>query len=173
MVSGSLSQGQASASNSPALGSMTSSTHNDSDDERYLPEQDGSGAEPGDSWDEGEGMATPMLPEAAMMPDGAADLCLLPEAQDGMLPRDIQRKTAYYDYTAEKALSQADSKLFYQRSQLESQKPGGSNWGNTQFSPTGSPVVQSKNISSVLENEHSGIPSRAGSTSSMKNYAPS
>ena len=40
---------------------------------------------------------------------------------DGLLPRDKQRKTAYYDYTSEKTLSHADAKLFYQRHQLEQQ----------------------------------------------------
>ncbi|KAG9233325.1 hypothetical protein BJ875DRAFT_378876 [Amylocarpus encephaloides] len=64
--------------------------------------------------------------------------------QEGMLPRDIQQRTAYYDYTAEKQLSHADAKLFYQRSQLEAQKTGGSNWGHSQSSPQGSPVLASR-----------------------------
>jgi hypothetical protein len=81
-----------------------------------------------------------MLPEAALLPDGTPDISPS-EGEDGMLPRDKQRKTAYYDYAAEKQLSQADAKLFYQRSQLESQKAGGSNWGNSQHSPEGSPVI--------------------------------
>ncbi|KAH0564931.1 putative zinc finger protein [Trichoglossum hirsutum] len=37
----------------------------------------------------------------------------------GLLPRDQQRKTPYYDYTAEKRMSHADTKLFYQQSQLD------------------------------------------------------
>ena len=41
----------------------------------------------------------------------------------GLLPRDKQRKTAYYDYASEKSLSHADAKLFYQRHQLEQQVP--------------------------------------------------
>jgi AMP deaminase len=38
----------------------------------------------------------------------------------GLLPRDKQRKTAYYDYVSEKSMSHAEAKMFYQRHQLES-----------------------------------------------------
>jgi AMP deaminase len=38
---------------------------------------------------------------------------------DGPLPRDLQERTAFYDYASEKSLSLADSKLFYQRRQLD------------------------------------------------------
>jgi len=79
-----------------------------------------------------------MLPESALVPESTPDT---PD-EDGMLPRDIQRKTAYYDYAAEKSLSQADAKLFYQRSQLEAQKTGGSNWGASESSQYGSPILQ-------------------------------
>jgi AMP deaminase len=41
------------------------------------------------------------------------------DAERGPLPRDLQRKTAFYDYAADKQMSHADSKLFYQRSQFE------------------------------------------------------
>ncbi|KAI9848494.1 MAG: AMP deaminase [Thelocarpon superellum] len=41
------------------------------------------------------------------------------------LARDRQRKTAYYDYAAEKQMSHADAKLFYQQSQIEAQNPPG------------------------------------------------
>jgi AMP deaminase len=37
-----------------------------------------------------------------------------------LLPRDKQRKTAYYDYASEKYMSHAEAKMFYQRHQLES-----------------------------------------------------
>ncbi|KAH8794493.1 hypothetical protein F5882DRAFT_288836 [Hyaloscypha sp. PMI_1271] len=86
--------------------------------------------------------------------------------QDGMLPRDIQRKTAYYDYAAEKQLSQADAKLFYQRSQLEAQKTGGSNWGNSQSSPQGSPVLVPRSFSNVFDAEQAEM-RRSGSVKSM------
>lgn len=50
--------------------------------------------------------------------------------EEGPLPRDREAKTAYYDYTVEKQMTQADSKLFYQRNKLEGQKSGGSSWEN-------------------------------------------
>lgn len=99
-----------------------------------------------------------MLPEAALMPDSTPDTSPS-ENENGMLPRDKQRKTAYYDYAAEKQLSQADAKLFYQRSQLEAQKTGGSNWGNSQQSPEGSPVISGipRTFSSTFEAEQAGL----------------
>ena len=39
----------------------------------------------------------------------------------GMLPRDKQRRTAFYDYTAEKQVSHTEAKQFYQRHQMETQ----------------------------------------------------
>jgi AMP deaminase len=109
-----------------------------------------------------------MLPEAALMPDGTPDMSPS-ENEDGMLPRDKQRKTAYYDYAAEKQLSQADAKLFYQRSQLEAQKTGGSNWGNSQHSPEGSPVTVPRTYSSTLEAEQVGL-RKSGSIHSMHSH---
>ena len=109
-----------------------------------------------------------MLPEAALQPDGTPDTSPS-ENESGMLPRDKQRKTAYYDYAAEKQLSQADAKLFYQRSQLEAQKTGGSNWGNSQQSPEGSPVISGayRPYSSNFEAEQAGI-QRTSSINSMQ-----
>jgi len=80
-----------------------------------------------------------------------------------MLPRDVQLKTAYYDYAAEKQLSQADAKLFYQRSQLEAQKTGGSasvsarDW-NAENSEggMGSPMLSARERESVVEREQRG-----------------
>lgn len=43
---------------------------------------------------------------------------------DGILPRDKQRRTAFYDYTAEKQMSHTEAKQFYQRHQLETQHGG-------------------------------------------------
>lgn len=57
---------------------------------------------------------------------------------DGMLPRDKQRRTAFYDYTAEKQMSHTEAKQFYQRHQLETQH-GGSQAGDTY-----SPAVRAK-----------------------------
>ena len=120
-----------------------------------------------ESWDERYEMDRDMLPEAALNPDGNPEANTPTATQEGMLPRDMQRKTAYYDYAAEKQLSQADAKLFYQRSQLEAQKTGGSNWGNSQNSPHGSPVIVSRSFSSAFEADHTGV-RRSGSVNSMK-----
>jgi AMP deaminase len=51
------------------------------------------------------------------------------EEDDGMLPRDKQRRTAFYDYTAEKQMSHTEAKQFYQRHQWETQH-GGSQAGD-------------------------------------------
>lgn len=40
-------------------------------------------------------------------------------AAGGLLPRDQQTRTAFYDYASEKSLSHAEAKLFYQRHQIE------------------------------------------------------
>ncbi|KAI0531606.1 hypothetical protein GGR58DRAFT_493041 [Xylaria digitata] len=42
-----------------------------------------------------------------------------PALENGMLPRDVPRKTTYYDPVAERQESQTDAKLFYQRSQRD------------------------------------------------------
>ncbi|KAH6670702.1 hypothetical protein B0J14DRAFT_640687 [Halenospora varia] len=113
-----------------------------------------------------------MLPEAAIG-DDTPENKTPPDGEEGMLPRDVQRKTAYYDYTAEKQLSQADAKLFYQRSQLEAQKTGGSgsNWGNT---PHGSPTLipRSASYGHGFEGGQSGI-RRSDSTRSAQSLAQS
>lgn len=121
-----------------------------------------------ESWDEREERPKghTMLPEAALVPDGTPQGST-PEEQEGMLARDKQKKTAYYDYMAEKQLSQADAKLFYQQSQLEAQKTGGSNWGNSQQSQQGSPVIVPRSFSSVFEAEQANR-RRSGSLTSMK-----
>ncbi|RYP23965.1 hypothetical protein DL765_000851 [Monosporascus sp. GIB2] len=56
--------------------------------------------------------------------------------QDGMLPRDLPRKTTFYDAVAERQMTQTDAKLFYQRSQLDQLKTEGS-----QTTPHGSPGI--------------------------------
>jgi AMP deaminase len=164
---GALSQGQDSESSSPRLGSARQMHLNDgSEEEDFRQERDNSEAGSEESWDiKGDGDSA-MLPQAALMPDGTPDLSNPSESQDGMLPRDVQKRTAYYDYAAEKQLSQADAKLFYQRSQLEAQKTGGSNWGNSQTSPHGSPIMIPRNLSNVFESDNLGM-RRSGSVNSM------
>jgi AMP deaminase len=40
--------------------------------------------------------------------------------EEGLLPRDKQRRTAYYDYTSEKQMSHQEAKQFYQKHKLDS-----------------------------------------------------
>lgn len=120
-----------------------------------------------DSWNGREDKEDGLLPEAAIMAEETPATSTPSETQEGMLPRDIQRKTAYYDYAAEKQLSQADAKLFYQVSQLEAQKTGGSSKGAPLSSPRGSPVLVPRSLSSFFEAEQAGL-RRSGSINSMK-----
>jgi AMP deaminase len=60
------------------------------------------------------------------------------EDTTGMLPRDKQRRTAFYDYTAEKQMSHTEAKQFYQRHQLETQ------YGGSQAGDTYSPAMRAK-----------------------------
>jgi AMP deaminase len=122
------------------------------DEESYPKAGDNDGASSEESWDDGRDNRGSILPAAALMTDPQTSGEITPDsAHDGMLARDIQRKTAYYDYTAEKQLSQADAKLFYQRSQLEAQRTGGSNW-DSQQSPQGSPVMTGAKSVSTMSN---------------------
>lgn len=73
--------------------------------------------------------------------DGSSGV-VTPAEQDGMLPRDRVRKTAYYDHAAEMQLSQADMKLFYQRSQLDARNSGDA--GATDGSFTSSPLIHAQ-----------------------------
>ncbi|KAK3394050.1 hypothetical protein B0H63DRAFT_459817 [Podospora didyma] len=60
------------------------------------------------------------------------------DMQEGMLPRDLPRKTAFYDLVAERQMTQTDSKLFYQRSQAETRSQIST---HTQITPQGSPSM--------------------------------
>ncbi|RAL66407.1 hypothetical protein DID88_006098 [Monilinia fructigena] len=78
---------------------------------------------------------------------------MLPEAA---LPSD-ETPAIETPMTQKKAMSQADSKLFFQRSQLEGQKAGGSsNWGNSQKSAAPSPVLKPRSFSNILDAENAG-----------------
>jgi AMP deaminase len=87
--------------------------------------------------------------------DTAAD-----NTAEGMLPRDVPKRTAFYDPVAERQMTQTDAKLFYQRSQ---QRGESSHWGQLQVTPQGSPVIstgQSKLHEHFLS--RNGTPSVAG-----------
>ncbi|KAH9878985.1 putative zinc finger protein [Plenodomus biglobosus] len=89
---------------------------------------------------------------------------LMEEDDDGMLPRDKQRRTAFYDYTAEKQMSHTEAKQFYQRHQLETQH-GGSQAGDT-YSP--SPALRAKTFPASMATEGLDFLSRADSIRSRK-----
>ncbi|KAI0398408.1 hypothetical protein F5Y17DRAFT_410377 [Xylariaceae sp. FL0594] len=64
--------------------------------------------------------------------------------EDGMLPRDVPRKTTFYDPVAERQLSQTDAKLFYQRSQqLETLRFESGSRSQTHDTPQSSPLLAS------------------------------
>lgn len=71
--------------------------------------------------------------------------------EDGMLPRDVPRKTTFYDPVAERQMSQTDAKLFYQRSQqLDTLKVEPGSRSQTHATPHSSPPLPS------LPNEGAG-----------------
>jgi AMP deaminase len=74
-----------------------------------------------------------VAPGSAAAPAPHAPAASPPADHDGMLPRDKQRRTAFYDYTAEKQMSHTEAKQFYQRHQWETQH-GGSQHGDA-YSP--------------------------------------
>ncbi len=171
---GYVSQIEALESNSPRLGSSRVACQDpiSEDEEPYhqLNDHDEAGSDESlDDIQDGKGS----LPPTAILGEGggtAGDSIPSGGVLDGMLPRDIQRKTAYYDYAAEKQMSQADAKLFYQRSQLEAQQTGGSNWGS-QNSLQNSPVIAATrsflNMGNMSNAEQSHM-RRSGSTRSMQ-----
>lgn len=59
---------------------------------------------------------------------------------DGMLLRDLQERTTFYDPVAELQMTQTDAKLFYQRSKIDP-RTGNSPW--PQSTPFGSPLMLS------------------------------
>ncbi|KAH6630650.1 hypothetical protein B0J18DRAFT_421807 [Chaetomium sp. MPI-SDFR-AT-0129] len=61
-----------------------------------------------------------------------------PFMEEGMLPRDRPRKTAIFDPVDERQMSQADAKMFYQRSQAESRTQLSQ---LAQLSPQSSPML--------------------------------
>lgn len=81
--------------------------------------------------------------QTVLTPDGVS--------KGNILPRDIQQKTAYYDYVAEKQMSHTDSKLFYQRSQMESKKSESNLWGSLQNTHLENSVPQQKLVAQSIE----------------------
>lgn len=91
-----------------------------------------------------------------------------PELQEGMLPRDMPTRTAYYDPVAERQMTQTDAKLFYQRSQSTNKLAGSTTWPTAQFSPTASPIIGSNDtIGRAHTFEHGNEDPAAWGTSSF------
>jgi AMP deaminase len=150
--------------NSPEFGPTPRSIHESLEDvQAYRDDHNGELSLEGQSDTYGT-----MLSSAIMPDDTPATATPSEPVEDGMLPRDVQRKTAYYDYGEEKQMSQTDSKLFYQRSQLEAQKTGGSNWGSP-ISQQSSPVIMPRSLSNKFEPDQFEI-QRTGSLKSMHRY---
>ncbi|KAI0966989.1 hypothetical protein F4678DRAFT_447933 [Xylaria arbuscula] len=99
--------------------------HHDSADE---PEKDNEGDDSGHS-----------LRHTGNSSDDNRNDGLSPALEDGMLPRDVPRKTTFYDPVAERQMSQADAKLFYQRSQRDLLRNDASSRGQSHATPHGSP----------------------------------
>ncbi|KAL2159280.1 hypothetical protein VTH06DRAFT_2715 [Thermothelomyces fergusii] len=76
------------------------------------------------------------------------------EMEDGMLPRDMSPKTAFYDIFTERQMTQTDAKLFYQRSQAESRTQLNQ---LSQMSPQGSPHLPSGGFASPYPDPSSTI----------------
>lgn len=84
--------------------------------------------------DETSGVATPAEPSHAQSVENGSGL------EEGMLPRDLPKRTTFHDPVAERQMSQTDAKLFYQRSQIDIRSSSG---GWSQSTPLGSPVMAS------------------------------
>ena len=91
--------------------------------------------------------------------EGTGQSTPLDDSLHGLLPRDLQTRTAFYGYATEKSLSHAESKLFYQRHQLD-QQPDVEN-------PL--PSRRTFPLSSDSDKEAGGL-SRAASVNSRRSY---
>jgi AMP deaminase len=113
----------ADADGSPSLGPTLShdQTLSSDDEDEFSPELSDPEADSGD------------LAQGFTGATATAEGTSIEDDDNGMLPRDKQRRTAFYDYTAEKQMSHTEAKQFYQRHQWETQH-GGSQAGDS-YSP--------------------------------------
>lgn len=134
-----------------------------------------------DGEDESQGHSS-FIPEATADPASGYGENGVPEDDDeaeleeGMLARDLPKRTTFYDPVAERQMSQLDAKLFYQRSKLDL-RSGGGTWTHT--TPSESPLLVSGSQpgteygadSLVLDDgkqaDGAGPPSRQASVESM------
>lgn len=80
----------------------------------------------------------------------------------GLLPRDKQRRTAFYDYASDKQMSHTEAKQFYQRHQLESQ------YGGSQAGDGYSPIIRAKTFPANFGGDGLEFLSRADSIQSRR-----
>ncbi|KAI8629294.1 hypothetical protein F5Y19DRAFT_434819 [Xylariaceae sp. FL1651] len=156
-------------STSPQLRSARHTFNFDSDDSDtavHATEQHDSGSESGK--DNGHSLNQPAR-DSIEASSRAAELPS-PALEDGMLPRDRPRKTTYYDVIAERQMSQADAKLFYQRSQLDHLKNDASSWSQSHPTPHGSPPILPHNDGGGAIQ---GRPATSTSYASLPSAAPS
>lgn len=131
--------------------------NSDGDDNPY----DDQGLDEGSNSTLADNKTNNALPGAALDEEGGEDA-----TQDGLLPRDFQRRTTFYDYAAEKQISFTDAKLFYQRSQAEAQRSGEGGWGSQQSLPPDSPRLSERKYSNISGTEAED-PQRSGSLRSI------
>lgn len=167
---GGLADNLESGPNSPGLAATRTMDFDDSSNDGDRFEEANQGHNHGhagyrEQWKDNHGAESMILPEPGITPDlqtpGEGEYTPS-ERGDGMLPRDMQRKTAYYDYAAEKSMSQADAKLFYQRSKIEAQKSAAPSQIN-------SPIIKPRQPSTPLHVEQSVH--RSGSMHSAQDAA--
>ncbi|KAI0436011.1 hypothetical protein F4803DRAFT_557418 [Xylaria telfairii] len=87
-----------------------------------------------------------------------------PALEDGMLPRDVPRKTTFYDPVAERQMSQTDAKLFYQRSKRDLLKNDASSWSQSHPTPHCSPPA--------LPNDGAGVQGQPSTRPSLLSLPP-
>ncbi|KAH0424787.1 AMP deaminase [Colletotrichum camelliae] len=131
------SQDPTSASTSPKRGNTFSLHDLDTDSEGDLGAHDSRGDAGSESAEEQTKGDASLLSTGPTHSDSHDEAGL----QDGMLPRDLPTRTAFYDPVAERQMSQTDAKLFYQRSQVGQLRTGSGVWSQGHSTPHGSPVI--------------------------------
>ena len=99
--------------------------------------------------------------------------------QEGMLPRDMPKRSAYYDPVAERQMSQSDAKVFYQLSQRDLQKTAAQQQQQQQQqqqhqTPADSPVIHGGAQDGDDTNGSHGLPPRSplGSNARFSDQIP-
>ncbi|KAI0404965.1 hypothetical protein F4802DRAFT_564945 [Xylaria palmicola] len=91
---------------------------------------------------------------------------------EGMLPRDVPRKTTFYDPVAERQMSQTDAKLFYQRSKLDLRKNDASSWSQSHPTPHCSPpAMPNEGASAGVQGQQPPRPSLISLPAAAQSYS--